>query len=79
MQISGNNGCNNFRGSIEVLNTSDIKFGSIINTKKLCFEKKIPNAFNDAITEVRSYNREGLELTLFDKEGVVIVECHNFD
>jgi len=79
MQISGKDGCNNFRGSIEVLDTSDIEFGPIMNTKKLCPDMKIPNAFNTAMKEVRSYSREGLELTLFDKDGVAIVQCLKVD
>ena len=40
---------------------------------------KIPNAFNTAMKEVRSYSREGLELTLFDKDGVAIVQCLKVD
>ena len=79
MQIIGKDGCNNFRGSIEVLDTSDIKFGPIMNTKKLCSEMKIPNAFNTAMSEVRSYSREGLKLTFFNNEGVAIIGCHKID
>ena len=79
MQIIGKDGCNNFRGSIEVLDTSDIKFGPIMNTKKLCSEMKIPNAFNAAMSEVRSYSREGLKLTLFNKDGAAIIGCQKID
>ena len=79
MQIIGKDGCNNFRGSIEVLDASVIKFGPIMNTKKLCSEMKIPNAFNTAMSEVRSYSRKGLNLTLFNKDGVAIIQCLKVD
>ena len=79
MQIMGNDGCNNFRGSIEILNESMMKFGPIMSTKKLCLDMTIPNAFNANISDVRSFKRESLKLTLFDKDGVAIIECLKFD
>jgi len=79
MQIMGNDGCNNFRGSIEILNESMMKFGPIMSTKKLCLDMTIPNAFNTNISDVRSFKRESLKLTLFDKDGVAIIECLKVD
>ena len=79
MQVIGNDGCNNIRGAIRRITETELKFGPIMGTKKLCPQMDIPNAFNNAIIEIHSYKLDGLKLFCFDKNGKEVMKCLKVD
>jgi len=68
MQVLGNNGCNNFNGGIERITASDIQFGNISSTRKMCLDMVIPDLFDKAMRASATYKIGGTSLTFFDKE-----------
>jgi heat shock protein HslJ len=70
MQISGNNGCNNYTGKIERLTSSDILFGAVGSTKKMCPDMTISKMFDTALNTTKSYRLKNTELLFFDKDGI---------
>ncbi len=75
MVISGDDGCNNYHGVIEELTDSKLVFGNIATSLKLCEEMEIPDKFNNAMINVRSYKQEGLNLILFDENDKEVLFC----
>lgn len=66
--VSGNDGCNTFFGSIEILTKTDLKFGILAGTKMMCEDMKITGAFGQALSKVEYYMLKELKLTLQDKD-----------
>lgn len=69
MKIFGNDGCNEFNGTIVNAASSSIKFGQISSTRKMCENMEITNKFNAALTKVATYKLDGLNLFLMDSDG----------
>ncbi|MBR9923312.1 MAG: META domain-containing protein [Bacteroidetes bacterium] len=69
MQVMGNNGCNEYTGEILKVTASELSFGPIAATEKMCKKMDIADKYDAAITQVASYRLEGLNLMLFDSEG----------
>lgn len=66
--FSGNDGCNNILGGIEILTDTDLKFGILASTKMMCEDMRITNAFGQALSKVEYYMLKELKLTLQDKD-----------
>ena len=64
MQVMGNDGCNNFFGSIKKLESEALKFGPLAGTKMACIGTDIPDRFNVALNKTTSYKIENLHLIL---------------
>jgi len=69
MKISGNDGCNNFVGGIEIIDSEKLIFSTIAVTKKFCADMDIPDRFHQNINIVQTYSIKDLKLYLFDKQG----------
>jgi heat shock protein HslJ len=70
MQISGNNGCNNYTGKIKRLTSSDILFRVVGSTKKMCPDMTIFKMFDTALNTTKSYRLKKRELLFFDKDSI---------
>ena len=79
MGIMGNDGCNRFKGNFETLKEGSISFGALMGTKKLCAEMTIPNNFNSALSQVKYYKHNGLELIFFDEENRLLIGLKKVD
>ena len=69
MQVLGTNGCNNYTGKIDRITLSDIQFGNIASTKKMCPDMSTSDMYDQALNASESYKLGNLELTLFDNSG----------
>lgn len=71
-KINGNNGCNNFFSSIDSISKNKIYFSKFGETKKMCRDMKIPNAFSNLITKVDSYYTKESKLVFLSKQEKVL-------
>ncbi len=78
-RIGGNDGCNSFFGNIDLLDDESVLFGSIGSTKMVCPNMVIPNAFNRALIQAKSYRLKGLELIFYDETSQEILRFHKVD
>lgn len=69
MTISGNDGCNNFFGGIETVDSEKLVFSNIAVTRKACIDMDIPDRFSQYINTIRAYSITDLKLHLFDDQG----------
>ena len=51
MIISGNDGCNNFTGGIDSIDSEKLIFSNIAVTRKACINMDIPNKFHQYINK----------------------------
>lgn len=65
-QVFGNDGCNQIRGSLKVLDVENIIFGTFGGTKMMCSEINISERFRQALSLVTTYKIEKLTLYFFD-------------
>ena len=79
MTILGSDGCNNYRGKIEALSENKISFGPIMRTKKACRDMDIPNKYTTALSKVKSYKKERLELVLYDETNKELLSFKKVD
>jgi len=79
MLVAGNDGCNQFSGSIKELNENQIILGPLIGTKMACENMNISNKFNIALSKVTNYKREGLKLFLLDNKGSELLQFQKID
>lgn len=68
-KISGSNGCNNFFGSLQLHTNNSLQIFGIGETKRLCFDMKIPDAFNNLLQKTSNYLVTSSTLTLLDDSG----------
>lgn len=73
MKVFGNNGCNEFNGTITSVTEKKITFSGMAMTRKMCQDMVIPGKFDNALQATASYKFEDLHLTLFDKEGKELI------
>ncbi|MGB3181499.1 MAG: DUF4377 domain-containing protein [Cyclobacteriaceae bacterium] len=78
-RIHGTDGCNNFNGRISRLEGSELEFGQIAGTRKMCPDMQIPNQMNRLMQEVRGYRLEEGKLYLLDGEGTDILSFQKTD
>ena len=67
--ISGNDSCNNFTGLISLITDTQLTFGEIASTLRLCPEIEYSSVFLTALQETTSYKIEAEKLHLFNQEG----------
>jgi heat shock protein HslJ len=79
METFGSDGCNNIKGKLTTLTNTDLVFGPLAGTRKLCQDMIIPNKFNEVIPQVRRYKIYNLRLTLLDEEGNTLVVMRKID
>ena len=79
MTILGSDGCNNYRGKIETLSINKISFGPIMGTKNACRDMDIPNKYSAALSKVKSYKKERLELVLYDETNKELLSFKKVD
>ena len=79
MTILGSDGCNNYRGKIEALSENKISFGPIMGTKKACRDMDMPNKYTTALSKVKSYKKERLELVLYDETNKELLSFKKVD
>ena len=79
MTILGSDGCNNYRGKIEALSENKISFGPIMGTKKACRDMDMPNKYSAALSKVKSYKKERLELILYDETNKELLSFKKVD
>ena len=66
MKVMGNDGCNNFFGSIKNIDSEKLILSPLARTKMACIGTDIPDKFNVALSRVSSYKIENLHLFLYD-------------
>jgi heat shock protein HslJ len=69
MKVIGNDGCNNFFGSIKKLDEKDLVLGPVAGTRMFCTDTDIPDKFNAAISRVAKYKIDNMKLVLIDNLG----------
>jgi len=76
---SGNNGCNQISGKMDILTNTEIEFGPIMSTKMACENMKIPDRINELIFKVELYELNHLQLFLVDKDKNMPLFYHKTD
>lgn len=66
MEITGSNGCNNYRGSIKKVNDTFIEFGMLLSTKKMCMNMLISDLFDNVLDQTYTYQLKNTTLTFYD-------------
>lgn len=79
MEIYGNNGCNQYHGTIKNISPSELTFGDIASTRKICPNMNTADNFNKALSQVTNYKREGLKLILLNTEGEEVLTFQKGD
>lgn len=69
MKIYGNDGCNNYFGTILDLNEETIAINGIGSTRKMCPDMEVPQRFNAALSKISSYRFDKQLLIFSDKDG----------
>jgi len=69
MQLMGSDGCNSIRAKINDISETNLSFGNLMATKKMCPNMEVSDQFNNALAIVTSYKFKDLELSLYDQEG----------
>ncbi len=72
-QVYGFDGCNEFNGNIEKIDTGKIEIGDMNSTLKACDELNVSDSFNQAFSKIATYQLKNLELTFYDKNGVEVL------
>lgn len=79
MRLSGSDGCNRMTGAIAALDGEKLEFGNIAVTRMMCANMEIPDKFNNAISTVRKFKKEGLNLILFNESGTEVLRLKKVD
>lgn len=79
MEIVGTDGCNNLKGKLTTLTNSDLVFGQLAGTRKLCADMTMPDKFNKILAQVRRYEIENIKLTLRDDQDNLLMVLRKTD
>lgn len=79
MKIFGNDGCNEYNGTIEQVSPTALTFGKIASTRMMCENMDVTNRFNAALSKVSSYKLDGLKLHLMDSNGKEVLSLIKTD
>lgn len=71
-RVSGNLGCNNFGGNIEILQDNEVKFTNIASTQMACPNLKVEQRFSEVLNSARILHSGGGALTLSDEKDMII-------
>ena len=78
-QALGNDGCNQIRGSLKVLDEKNIVFGIIGGTKMACPDMEITTQYRKAISKTTNYKIENLKLYFYDTTGNELLQFKKID
>lgn len=73
MKIFGSDGCNEYSGELKEITDTQIIFGALASTKKMCSKMETAESFNKAMSHVALYRLEDLKLILLDANGKEIL------
>ena len=76
-KVSGNGGCNQYRGAME-LNEEAIKFSQVMGTKMACQNLDLEKSFFKALRYVNGYHFSKGTL-FFTQDGTVLIEAKRMD
>jgi len=79
MTVHGNDGCNAFNGSIPVLKDNNIEFGPLMATRRYCGDGNVSIKFNKALSETKSFKREGLNLIFLNENNEETIQFLKVD
>ncbi|MEO0505601.1 MAG: META domain-containing protein [Bacteroidota bacterium] len=79
MKIYGNDGCNDYFGSIDSLTKDKITFGAIGSTRKMCQDMDIPNRYMNALNKSNNYNFDDNLLIITDTDNNEVLAFINVD
>ena len=79
MRVIGNDGCNNFFGTIKNIDTEKLILGPIAGTKMACIGTDIPEKFNAALNQVTKYKIENMQLILSNDSGTELMTFKKVD
>lgn len=79
MEAMGTDGCNSFTGKINTLTNTNLVFGPLAGTRKMCPDMTYADKFNQVIPQVRSYKIAELRLSLLDEKGKVLIVMKKID
>lgn len=68
-KVSGTNGCNNYFSSISSIEEKKITFTVFGETKMMCADMEIPDAFSLCLSKISSYSLEKNRLSFFNSNG----------
>jgi heat shock protein HslJ len=68
LSVTGNGGCNNFRGTYKLTDNNGITFSPLMATKMACIEMDVEDRLLKALSETGSYTVENDSLKLFNRE-----------
>lgn len=66
MKIFGSDGCNEYTGTLKEVTDTQITFGALASTKKMCGRMETAELFHKAMSQVAAYRLEELKLILLD-------------
>lgn len=67
-RVMGSDGCNNFMGSIEKMDSTMLRFGPLAGTRKMCPDMAIPDKMNRLMAKVQYYRLDEITLHLLDAD-----------
>ena len=79
MKIYGNDGCNDYFGSIEDLTKDAILLGTIGSTRKMCQDMEVPERYMNALNKTKHYKFEENFLLLTDPDDNEILAFMKVD
>ncbi|MCH3885586.1 META domain-containing protein [Tenacibaculum aquimarinum] len=79
MKVMGNDGCNNFSGTINEVSDTKFVIDNLASTRKMCPNMDVVNNFNKAINSVISYKLDSLNLILLDANGKEVLKLLKVD
>lgn len=68
-KVSGTNGCNNYFSSINLIDEKSLEFSPFGETKMMCRDMKISDAFSLSLSKIKTYIVDEETLTLFNSKG----------
>lgn len=79
-RLSGHGGCNRFFGSYQTSN-GELGFGPLGCTRKMCPQPVMGHerSLLKSLAEAKTFDRQGVSLTLFDQEGQVLARFAQTD
>ncbi len=72
-KISGNNSCNNYFSSITNIDEKSIEFSQFGETRMMCKDMEISNAFGGLLSKIQTYTVDKETLIFFNAEGEKII------
>ncbi len=69
MGVNGMDGCNNFMGKLEMVSETQIKFGNMALTRKLCSDSSLQDVVSELLVDIDNWNVKDNALKLTDNES----------